>query len=168
MEGIGWVAAGPPVGERLEHVEELHDRAGPPVGQQQRQRALVGRAGVDEVEALAVDLGRQVREGVEPCLLGPPVVRRAPVVEELDEERPLGALLPPDPLDLVRQAGAFEPGPEVVEGLLGHVDGVRGELHGRSVSSASRDHSTASILDTGRSHGVGGDAQFRERERSRT
>ena len=46
------------IGEARDHVEELDDRARPAVGEQQRQGALVGRPGVDEVDRLPVDRGR--------------------------------------------------------------------------------------------------------------
>ena len=60
-------------------VEELDDRAGPAVGDDQRQRVGFGRARVDEVHARAVDLGDEVVERVEPRLGAPPVVLVAPV-----------------------------------------------------------------------------------------
>ena len=59
-----------------DHLEELDDRTGPTVREEQRQRVRVRRAGVDEVDRLAVDAGAEVLELVEPRLLRAPVVLR--------------------------------------------------------------------------------------------
>ena len=55
------------VRERADDLEQLDDRAGPPVGDDQRQRVLVGRPDVDEVDADPVDLRGELGEGVEPA-----------------------------------------------------------------------------------------------------
>ena len=47
-------------------VEELDDRARPPVRDDQRERVGLGRRRVEEVHARAVDLGEEVVERVEP------------------------------------------------------------------------------------------------------
>src|SRR4026208_826164 len=51
------------VGEGANGLEELDDGAGPAVGHDQRQRVLVGRLDVDEVDVHAVDLGLELRQG---------------------------------------------------------------------------------------------------------
>ena len=61
------------VGQRADHVEELGERARVGVQEQQRRGVRLGRADVDEVDGLAVDLGDEVRDGVHPRLLGAPV-----------------------------------------------------------------------------------------------
>ena len=43
-------------------VEELDDRARPPVGDDQRERVGLGRPRVEEVHPRAVDLGEEVVE----------------------------------------------------------------------------------------------------------
>ena len=45
------------VGERLDDLQLLDDRARPPVRDDQRQRVLMLRADVDEVDVQPVDLG---------------------------------------------------------------------------------------------------------------
>ena len=50
------------VGERLDDLELLDERARPAVGDDDRQRVLVLRADVDEVDVEPVDLGQEVRE----------------------------------------------------------------------------------------------------------
>jgi hypothetical protein len=52
------------VGERLDDLQLLEDRAGPPVRDDQRQRVLMLGADVDEVNVQPVDLGDELRQGV--------------------------------------------------------------------------------------------------------
>ena len=63
MEGVlGAAAVRGRVGQRADGVEQLDDGAGPAVGHDQRQRVLVRRLDVDEVDVHAVDLGRELRQ----------------------------------------------------------------------------------------------------------
>ena len=52
---LGGAAVGGRVGEGADGLEELDDRAGPAVGHDQRQRVLVRRPDVDEVDLDPVD-----------------------------------------------------------------------------------------------------------------
>ena len=62
MEGVlGTAAVRGRVGQRADGLQQLDDRAGPAMGHDQRQRALVCRRDVDEVDLHAVDLGRELR-----------------------------------------------------------------------------------------------------------
>ena len=84
VEGVGRVAAmGAGVGERADHPQELHGRAGPAVGQQQRERAGLCRPDVQEMDRLTVDRGDELRDLVERRLGGPPVVAGPPVLGEV-------------------------------------------------------------------------------------
>jgi hypothetical protein len=66
VEGVGGRSAvGGRVGEGADDLEQLDHRAGPAVGHEQRQRVLVGRADVEEVDVDPVDLGRELRQRVE-------------------------------------------------------------------------------------------------------
>ncbi len=49
------------IGERLDDLQLLDDRARPPVGDDQRQRVLVLRANVNEMNVQPIDLGNEVR-----------------------------------------------------------------------------------------------------------
>ena len=80
------------VRQRADRVEQLHDRAGPAVGHDQRQRILMLRPHVDEVDVHAVDLGRELRQRVQPRFDAPEVVVGRPVSGELLEGRQLDAL----------------------------------------------------------------------------
>jgi hypothetical protein len=71
------------LGVRLDDLQLLDDRAGPPVGDDQRQRVLVPGADVDEMDVQPVDLGHEVRQGVQFPLARAPVVVGRPVAYEL-------------------------------------------------------------------------------------
>ena len=82
----------PWVGQRLDDLQLLEDRSGPAVRDDQRQRVLVRRADVDEVDVEPVDLGDEVRQGVQLRFEAAPVVLRAPVPRELLHRRERHAL----------------------------------------------------------------------------
>jgi hypothetical protein len=63
VEGVCLAAFVPGgVGERLDDLQLLDDRAGPAVRDDERQRVLVARPDVEEVDVEAVDLGGEVRQ----------------------------------------------------------------------------------------------------------
>jgi hypothetical protein len=65
VEGVRGVAAvRRRIGERADGLEQLNDRAGPPVRHDQRQSVLVRRPHVDEVDVHPVDLGRELGQRV--------------------------------------------------------------------------------------------------------
>ena len=68
---LGGAAVRGRVGQRADGLEQLDDRAGPAVRHDQRQRVLMPRPDVDEVDLHAVDLGRELRQRVQssprPC-----------------------------------------------------------------------------------------------------
>ena len=95
VEGVlGAAAVRGRVGERADGVQQLEDRAGPAVGHDQRQRVLVRRPHVDEVDVHAVDLGHELRQRVELRLGRAPVVVGRPVARERLQGRQLNALRP--------------------------------------------------------------------------
>ena len=110
------------IGQPRDHVEELHDRARPPVGEEQRQRVGVRRARVHEVDLLPVDPGAEVRQLVEPRFLRAPVVLVAPVLDELAQVAHRDPVLPAGVVDLVREAGRGQTVGEVVEDQVADAD----------------------------------------------
>ena len=70
------------IGQRIDDLQLLDDRAGPSVRDDERQRILVLRANVDEMNVQAVDLGDEVRQGVQSLLAPAPVVLLRPVARE--------------------------------------------------------------------------------------
>src|SRR3954462_15064993 len=59
--------------QRLDDIEELGDRSGPAVRDDQRQRVGVVGTRVNEVDLLAVDLSEEMRPPIEAILLRAPV-----------------------------------------------------------------------------------------------
>ena len=70
------------VGEGGGERGELDERRGVPVAQQKGCGVLVVGAHVQPVDRLAVDVGEELGQAVEPLLLGAPVEARAPVLGE--------------------------------------------------------------------------------------
>ena len=69
VEGVrGAAAMRGRIGQRLDDLQLLDDRAGPAVGDDHRQGVLMLRADVDEVDVQPVDLGDELRQGVQPRL----------------------------------------------------------------------------------------------------
>ena len=140
MEGVGGrTAVGSGIGERLDDLVKLDDRARPAVGDHQGKRVGVGRARVDEVDAEAVDLGLELGEAIEPRLALAPVVLLGPVAADLlhvGQGNPLGPVV--HGLGL-RPAGGREPTLQIVELGLGRLDAEGGDVasHGFSCGRAA-------------------------------
>ncbi len=134
-------AVGGRVGERPDHVEHLDDRAGPAVRDDQRQRVLVRRAHVDEVDVEAVDLGDELRERVQPRLETSHVVLVGPVAHERLDRRELDALRGVRDGLILGEAGLAQAAAQVLQRAVGDVDAEladRGCFHrgcGHAVSS---------------------------------
>jgi hypothetical protein len=71
------------VGEPIDDLQLFDDRAGPPVVHDQRQRVLVLRPDMDEVDVQAIDLGHELLKAVQRRLTPAPVVVRPPVAREV-------------------------------------------------------------------------------------
>lgn len=83
VERIGrFAAVGTGIAQRTDQVDELGDRDGVAVGDDQRQRVGLRRPHVQEVDRLTVDRRHELREPVEPALLLAPVELVAPVGHE--------------------------------------------------------------------------------------
>jgi hypothetical protein len=85
-------AVGARVGERADHVQHLDDRARPAVRDHERQRVIVLRAHVDEVDIETVDLGHELRQAAQPRIQPPEVVLGPPVARECLDRRKLHTL----------------------------------------------------------------------------
>jgi hypothetical protein len=146
------------VGERADYLEQLDHGAGPAVGDDQRQRVLVLGAGVDEVDLDAVDLGRELRQRVQPLFDPPEVVLARPVVGERPERRELNALGAVVDQLLARPARGLDAAPQVVDLLGGDLDLERpdpgldnGAHEAASRSDANADRSSREKI-SGSSH----------------
>ena len=80
------------IGQRLDDLHLLDDRAGPAVRDDHRQRIFMLRANVNEMNVEPVDLGDELRQGVELRLALAPVVIGRPIARELLHRRELHAL----------------------------------------------------------------------------
>ena len=111
-------AVGGRVGQGADGLEQLHDRAGPPVRHDQRQRIFVPRLHVDEVDPDAVDVRGELRQRVQPLLAAPPVVVRRPVPGELLDGRQLDTLRPIVDQLLAGQACDADAAAKVIQGVI--------------------------------------------------
>ena len=105
------------------------ERARVGVDQQQRGRVRLGRADVQEVHGLAVDLGPELGHGVDPLLLGAPV-ELAPPRDHVAQVADRGAVVPAVAGGGGGEAGLRQPAVQVVQGLLGdvHLEGRISEV----------------------------------------
>jgi hypothetical protein len=67
------------VRQRIDDIEKLDDAAWPTVGQNDRACMLVGRTNVQEVNAQTVNLGSELRIGIQTSLEAAPVIGGPPV-----------------------------------------------------------------------------------------
>ena len=135
---LGGAAVRGRVGQRADGLEQLDDRAGPAVRHDQRQRVLVPRLDVDEVDLDPVDLGRELRQRVELRLGLAPVVVGRPVARELLHRRQLDALRPICDELLAGPARRRDAPAQVVELLLRNLD-VEGPDLGCGLDGAAHD-----------------------------
>lgn len=80
------------IGQRFDDLQLLDDRPGPPVRDDERQRVLVLRANVNEVNVEPIDLCDELRQSVQLRLDLAPVIIRRPVLRECLARRERHAL----------------------------------------------------------------------------
>src|SRR5262249_52639783 len=135
-ERIGRIAAEPRgVGEHRDDALELHDRPGPSVREEERQRVGPDAWLVDEVNVDAGDRRRELTEAIQGRFVGPPIVLVAPVRNELFHVREVGAVAPRLTRRFVRPAHALEPRAHVGQHAVGHVDRERPRRRHRATFS---------------------------------
>src|SRR5215470_15046524 len=134
-EGVAAVGTG--IGERADHPQELHGRAGPAVGEQQRERAGLRRPNVQEMDRLTVDRGDELADLVERRFGGPPVIAGPPVLGEAAQVAAGHAALPARPGKAVRPAGAGKPVAQIVDVGPRDLDAEGADVAARVVHAAS-------------------------------
>ena len=93
MERIGCAAAmRRGIGQRIDDLHLFDDRAGPSVRDDERQRIFVFRTDVNEMNVQPIDLGDELRQGVQSRLDLAPVVFCRPIARERLNRRELYAL----------------------------------------------------------------------------
>src|SRR2546429_2680015 len=80
------------IGQWIDNLQLLDDRAGPAVRDDERQRMFMFRPNVNEMNVEPIDLGHELREGIQPRLEPPEVIVGAPVAHEFLHRRQLHAL----------------------------------------------------------------------------
>ena len=106
-------------------LEHLDHRARPSVGDDQRQRILVRRLHVDEVDVLAVDLRLELRQRVQLLLAPAPVIAGHPVAGQLLDRRQLHALRAVGDQLLGRQPRRGDAPAQVLQRLVRKLDAKR-------------------------------------------
>ena len=137
MEGIlGAAAVRGRVRQRPDGVDHLDHGAGPAVGHDQRQRILVRRLDVDEVDVDAIDLADELRQRVQARLDPPEVVFVQPVTRERLQRPELDTLRSVGDQLLARPTCRADASAQIVELLLGNVDLEGADVGGRLCGGA--------------------------------
>ena len=118
------------IGQGIDDLQLLDDRAGPSVRDDERQRIFMLRANVNEVDVQAIDLGDEVLYGLQLLLALAPVVLLRPVARERLHHRELWALR--DVVDglLLWEASGDDARTQVIEIRLGGLDRERPDRSG--------------------------------------
>ena len=126
VEGIGGIAAVcAGIAEGTDHLVILPERPGPTVREDQRLGIGTLAAHVDEVDRHAVDLGAELRIGVDCAFVLAPVVAVDPVGHQLLEVGGVGAVLPAFVGEVVGPARALEARLQIAEHFIGYIDAKR-------------------------------------------
>ena len=80
------------IGQRIDDLQLLDDRAGPSVRDDERQRIFMFRTNVNEMNVQPIDLGDELRQGVQLRLALAPVVICRPIAREFLHRRERHAL----------------------------------------------------------------------------
>jgi hypothetical protein len=143
MKGLSWIAAvRSRVCERADRVQELDNRARPPMAEDQRQGTWLRRSNVQEVDVLPVDSRGELRKLVELGLVLAPVVAGAPVLGQFFQIACRDPAIPADPVDLAGPPDAGQSVAEVIQVFLRDVDSERQDL---GVVSYGRDRLLLSL-----------------------
>src|SRR4029450_13487542 len=119
VEGVlGPASVGRWIGERSNDLEVLDDRPRPAVGDDHRQRMLVTRTDVDEMNVDTIDGGFELRQAVERGFDLSPVVASTPIPNELLQSCQLHALRLISNGFLVRPPRSSDPPAKVMERRL--------------------------------------------------
>src|ERR1700690_1788348 len=80
------------IGQGVDDLQLLDDRARPPVRDDKRQRIFVLRTNVNEVNVEPIDLSDEIRQSVQSRLALAPIVLSCPIARELLSSRELNTL----------------------------------------------------------------------------
>ena len=114
-------AMGRGIGQGIDDLQLLDDRAGPSVRDDERQRVFMFRTHVNEMNVQPIDLGDELRQGVQFRLDLAPVVLGRPIAREFLNRRELHALRLIRDRFPFRPLGRVDAPAEVGEGLIRHL-----------------------------------------------
>src|SRR5258708_18603110 len=80
------------IGKWIDNLQLLDDRAGPPVRDDERQRIFMFRTKLNEMNIQPIDLGDELRQGVQFSLHLAPIVICRPIAREFLHRRELHPL----------------------------------------------------------------------------
>ncbi len=80
------------IGQRTDNLQLLDDRARPPMRDDERQGVVMFRANVNEMNVEPIDLGHEMRQGLQFRFALAPIVVRPPISHEFLHRRELHAL----------------------------------------------------------------------------
>src|SRR5437763_13051775 len=129
------------IGQWIDDLQLLDDRAGPAVRDDERQGMCMLRPNVNEMHVESIDLGHELREGLQFRLALAPVVICRPIAREFLNRRKLYALrLICDGL-LFGPARGCDASAQVGEGLFRNVDAEGADSRRRLVGSGLQNRS---------------------------
>ena len=111
---------------RIDDLQLLDDRAGPSVRDDERQRIVMFRTNVNEMNVQPVDLGDELRQSVHLCFDLAPVIVCRPIARECLDGRELHALRLICDGFLFGPAGRGDASSELNERLFRNVDAAEG------------------------------------------
>ena len=125
---LGTAAVRGRISEGADGLEQFDDRARPAVRHDQRQRVLVRRLHVDEVDVQPVDLGLELRQRVQSRFAPAPVVFGRPVAGELLRRGQLHTLGPIGDEFLGRPTSRIDAAAQFLDLAFRDVDSERADL----------------------------------------
>ena len=106
------------IGQWVDDLQLLDDRAGPSVRDDERQRIVMLRADVNEMNVESVDLRHELRQRIQSRFDFSPVIIGTPVTDDFLEFPELIALRAITDRFFVRPAGRCDASPEIDELLV--------------------------------------------------
>src|SRR3954447_18943926 len=115
------------IGQWIDELELLDNRAGPSVADEERQRLLMFRTNMNEMDIEPIDLGDEVWQILQSLLALAPVVLCRPIARECLHRRELHALRQIVDGLLLGKARRRDAGAQVLEVRLGSLDRERAD-----------------------------------------
>ena len=126
MKGVGGITAvRRRIDQGLDHFLKFDDRAGPAVGDDERQRRGIFRAHMEEVDAQPVDLAGELVKAIELGLARAPIICIGPVLTDILNPSQRRALAPVIDQLRIRPARALQSRFEIGKHIVADIDAER-------------------------------------------